>query len=317
MSEPQGTPVVEPEKAAKPATEAPPVETPAEPETPPAPDIKAEALSAVVGRRDAKQLAAIVRQQKQIDTEKERIKAADAKLAAIARMEKAFDEDDDAAAVDALLEYKFGADAAQRKGQLYDRLTGQILRVESKAAPSAKYERRASALEQDFEAIKQELAQAKAEKAEAAARERELQEQNAASSISTWLSDPKVEAEYPCLAAEADDPGVAVYELLAEAKERGQELTVGEAAALLNEHFQPAFEKKKARYQNLLAPNKATDSTKPETRQSQSTPSRTSITNADASQAAATPPELPPPATEAERLERSWQVLRRGSGTKG
>jgi len=281
---------------------------PEAPEAPPEPD-KPSLAAEVMQRRDARQLAALVREKKQLEQAAAKYKEHDAKLTAMARIERYLEDGDDASAVEELLRLKSGDKAKERLATTYNALTERMLGAQNQSQPT-RVERGLSRIEKDLDALKLEKAElaAKLEAKEAEERDRAIQ--GAKQAVGSFLKD--LEHEHPFLMAEADEPEEIVWNILEAAQERGDEITLAQAAALANEHFQPIYERKKPRYLNLPAPPKASgDQNKPEAPPSQKSAPRKSITNADASQAASEKP-LPPPRTEEERLDRSFAVLQRG-----
>ena len=303
---------------ADPVEDPAPAETPAEPAKEPeaaadkGPDLAAIATG-VMARRDASQLGALVREKKALEAEKAKFKEHEADLGALAEFHRLY-EVDPAAAVAHMLEHKEGKDKGQAAlARAYDGLTTRILGVESKTAvpPHLKLsvdraEKNVSGAQARIDALEAKLAAKEAE-------EQRVAVQGALQTVGGFLT--KQEHEYRYLMAEADDPTEIVWSIMEDANAQGVELSLGDAAALANEHFKPTFEKKKDRYQRLTAPERGADTpSKPESTPKPSASTRKSLTNADASQATApTTTKQPPPKTDEERLERSWQMLKERS----
>jgi hypothetical protein len=280
--------------------------TPTDP-APPKVDFAAE----VMKRRDAKELAQVVREKKAVEAERAKLKEHEQKLESFRIVEQLLEDGDDAGAIEALIRLKAGDKASERLASTYNALTERMLKAQDgKKQEPTPVERDVSRLRQRLEALEQQKASAEAKLAEKEAAEHEQRVQNAIGQVGTYLKD--AEHEYPYLMAEADDPGEVVWHILDEAAKHGQELTIGDAAKLANDHFQPTVTKKADRYKNLLAPTKANGvPPKPEALRSQSAPPRKSLTNADASQAPSTK-TLPPAKNDEERLARGFAVLQRG-----
>lgn len=301
-----------PQEATSPASAgAPAVPAPAATSQPPAPEPAAPDLAAeVMKRRGADQLRELVREKKQLEAKAEKYKAAESKVAAYERIERLMDAGDDDEAVMELLKLKHGEKAAERLAPTYNGLTRRVLGTQ--ANPElAKVEQRVSRFDQRVEKLEQEKAQAEAKLAEMESKDRESRIQGAIKSVGDYLKTQ--ESAYPHLLAEADAPEDVVWNILEEAEKHGQELTLEQAAKLADDHFKPAFERKAARYQNLLAPKTGNVvPTKPEASPStKAAPPRKSLTNADASQAATEETPLPPPRNEQERRDRSFAVLQK------
>lgn len=314
-----------PAPAAAPPPEAP-SKAPAAAPTPPAPAADPEEAdnapppaaaatavdyaAAVMKQRDARELASLVREKRQLEAERAKFKEREPKLAALEKIERLMDDGDRAGAIVELHRLKYGDKAAEELAESYNGLTQHVLGVQNNPQ-NAKVERSVSRIQEQLDALKHEKAQAEARVAEMEARDRDQRIHAAIDSVGTFLKD--AESDYPYLLAEADAPEHVVWGILEKAAENDQELTLEEAARLANDHFRPAFEKKAPRYQNLLAPTKATGSpTKPEASTSPiGQPPRKSLTNADASQAPADK-TTPPPRNETERLDRSFAVLQQG-----
>lgn len=286
------------------ATEVPAV---AEPE-PEKPNLVAE----VMKRRDVSQLASLVREKKALEADREKFKGHESRLSTLEKIERLMDDGDDAEAVMELLRFKHGDKAAERLAPAYNGLTKRVLGVQIDPQ-TAKVEQSVSRIQKQLDALKQEKAQTEAKLAERESEAREVAIQGAIRQVGSYLKT--VEAEFPHLLAEADAPEEVVWGILEEAEKHGQELTLEQAAKLADEHFQPSFERRKARYEskNLLAPNKANEvPTKLEAPSStKAAPPRKSLTNADASQAPTETAELPPPRSEQERRDRSFAVLQK------
>lgn len=331
MSEPAATPTPSEQVAAQlTATPAPPApaadpddpDLPAadaavEPPAEAAPDPVAAIAQTVIRQRDAKELAQLVREKKQLEAEREKVKEGEKKLAFLAKLEQLY-EDDPAAAIEYMLAEKAGdperAKAAMAKA--YDGLTSRILGVESKSAPS-RHERSATRVDSRIEALEQKLAQTEAEKVQLASAQAERQRQDRYQMVASWIStDAESLAPFEALLDEADDPAAVVHEILESAHAEGHsDLTFMRAAELANEHFKPAFLKKQERraqrLNHLSAPTKANEAHKPETSKSPNGSSRKSLTNADASQV--TPNQEPPkPKTDAERIALAFAKLQAG-----
>lgn len=295
-------------------TTTPPAEAAKEPAADPAPEPpKVDLAAEVMKRRDAKELAALSRQQRQLEAERTKLKELEPKAASFARAQRLAEDGDRVGAISAMLEAWHG-DAEKAKAALadyYNDLTAHVLAVQNAPQNPSKLERRVSRHEEDLEALKRERDQAKAEAEELKARDHEQRVQGAIQQVASFLRDS--ESEFPHLTAEADAPEDVVWGILEEAMARGEDLTLEQAAKLADEYFKPAVERKKTRYQNLLAPKKANGvPPKSEAPTSpMSAPPRKSLTNADASQAPQ-PQELPPPRNEDERLARSFAVLQQG-----
>jgi len=287
--------------------ETPPVE-PAAPETPPPPNPAAE----VIERRQGQALAKLMREKQQLDAQREQLKGHEPRLTLFAKAEKLAAEGDHAGAHRFMLEATYGgADKAKAAlPALYESLTSEILGVDSKSS-SPRIERDVARLQRELEELKQARATAEAERDEWQSKDRENRVEAAVSALSTML-----EAEttsYPYLMAEADDPGHVVWEIMVAAIERGEEPPEPEEAAkLANLYYQPVFERKKTKYQNLLAPQGASGSTSTlEAPQSLPAPQRKSLTNADAAQA----PNLTAPRVILDReksIDEAWRVLQQG-----
>jgi hypothetical protein len=299
-------PAAPPNQPAKEAPAAEPEKVEHEPEKAPGADIAAE----VMRQRDARQLGELVREKKALEAKAASFKESEAKLAAFAKIERLLDDEDDASAIEALLQLKAGDRYKDRLASTYNALTDRMLKGQNAPKQSSAVERSVSRLEKDFEQLKHEKAQTEARLAEKEAEERDRAVQGAVESIGSYLKD--LEHDYPFLMAEADEPADIVWAIIEEADRAGKELTLGEAAKLANDHFQPAFERKAPRYQSLLAPNKGEDKpAKPEDAQPKlSAPPRKSLTNADASQVS-NQKTLPPAKSDDERIDRGWEAFRR------
>lgn len=261
-------------------------------------------------RRDASQLAALVREKKQLEATAAKYKSGEAKLTALEKIERLMENGDEDEAVMELLRLKHGDKAGERLSHVYNGLTRRVLGVQSDPQ-LAKVEQRVSRFDEQLEAIKNEKAQIEAKLAERDAADQELRVQGAIKQVEGYLKG--FESEYPFLLAEADSPEEVVWGILEEAAQHGQDLTLEQAARLANDHFKPAFEKRAPRYQNLLAQNQAKGSpTKPEAPASTTgAPPRKSLTNADASSVPAEK-ALEPPKTDAERRDRAFAALQAG-----
>jgi hypothetical protein len=271
-------------------------------------------VESAMQKRDAKQLAALVREKKVYEAGQTKLKEAAPRLSVMDEFDRLF-EDDPAAALEYMVAHKAG-DPERARAALaaaYDGLTSRILGVESKAPVNVKVERSVSRLEQRLQQLEQEKTQAEAKLAQREAAEAEQRIQGAKSYLGELLQTDELQKAYPYFFAESNDPTEEVWALMNEAEEAGLEMTVGEAADLMNKHHQPTVEKKKDRYKNLLAPTKGSDTpSKPETPKSQNGTSRKSLTNADASAAPSPTKKEPTPRTENERREMSWAKLREG-----
>ncbi len=277
---------------------------------PPKVDIAAE----VMKRRDAKELASLVRDKRAVESERAKLKEQSAKLEAFREIERMLDEGDDAGAAEALVRMKAGDKANERLATLYNGLTDRLLKDKNGTQQPTQVERGVTHLRSKLETLEQKNAALEARLAERDAAEHEQRIRGAVERVGGYLKD--AEHDYPFLMAEADDPGEVVWSILEEAEKHGQELTLEEAAKLANDHFQPTATKKADRYKNLLAPTKANGvPPKPEATRSQVAPPRKSLTNADASQAPTTK-TLPPPKNDEERLERAFAALQQGLGKR-
>lgn len=318
------------EAAAPPAAPAAPAATPPAPEAPkPAPDEsdtdpgkdepapppegpKVDVAATVKRAAGAAELAALVREKKALEAQATKYKGTEAKLAALEKIEQLMDDGDRAGAIVELHRLKYGDKAAAELAESYNGLTRHVLGEKTERNPQiAPVERKVSRLEQDFEALKLERDQANAKLAERDAAEQQRWEENAVKGLASYLESAT--EKHPYLMAEADAPEEVVWAILKEASAQGQDdLTYEQAAELANEHFRPTAEKKAARYQNLLAKKAGGVPIKPEAPPKLTgMPPRKSLTNADASQAAASK-DLPPPRTEQERRDRSFAVLQAG-----
>lgn len=303
-TEPGPAPVAEPEKPAEGAPPADPATPVAEPPPEPKPGLVAEVMKA----RDAKNLAAIVREKRQLEATAAKYKEHEPKLAALERMQRLLEDGDRTGAILELHRLQYGDKAADELAASYNGLTEHILGAQSQPSPElTQVKREVSRTANEVAAIKLERDQARAALAEKEEAERERAIQGAKQTVGGFLKD--TETTYPYLVAEADAPEEIVWGILEAAAERNEEMTLAQACELANEHFKPTAEKKAARYQNLFAPKPATGSPlKPETRTSPTASPRKSITNADAS-SVAPDQELPPPRTEQERRDRSFALL--------
>jgi hypothetical protein len=274
-----------------------------DPAEPAAPDY----ADAVMKRRDAASLAKLMKEKRELDARAETYKGAEPALAAVTRAQKLWESGDHAGAFHEFMSVAAG-DAAKVKEhlpKLYDQLTSQILGVDSPQNVAARTEREIATLKRELEELKQERATTQAEYEQWTSQDRERRVSAAVESVGALLEKT---SDYPFLMAEADNPAQVVWDIMVEAIERGEEPPEPEAAAkLANQYFQPIFEKKKNRYQNLLAPQGASGSNQPETPSSQNG-SRKSLTNADA----ATAPDLqtPQPITDRdESIDAAWRLL--------
>jgi hypothetical protein len=290
---------------------APAVAAPTEDAKPDAQPEKAGLVAEVMKKRDVKQLAALVRDKKQLEAEKAQLKEQRSKLEAVAKIERLLEDEDPAAAIEALLSLKYGDKGRERLADAYNALTDRMLKSQSQPQTKTRAELGVSRLERELEELKARDAQREAELAKRDAEDHARRVQGAKDQLGQMLKATPDEFEY--LLTEADAPEEIVWEILEEADRNGQEMTFGEAAKLANLHFQPAFERKAQRYkQNSLAPTKANGvPDKQEAPTSKSAPQRKSLTNADASEVPET--RKPPPAkTEDERLDRGWNAFRQG-----
>jgi hypothetical protein len=301
-----------------PAKAAPAKAAPAEPAKEPEPAKPEEPAfdpaAEVMRRRDAKELASIVREKKALEARALEFKQHEGKLAALAKIERLLEDEDDAGAFEAMLALKLGEKAGDRLPHSYNLLTERMLRPQNAPHPVSKEARGVSRIERELEEVKAREAQTRAKLEQREAEEYEHKVLGAKATLKAHIKDSEHELE--ALVTEADQPEEIVWEILEEADKAGKPLTVGEALKLANNHFKPAFERKAERYKNSLAPKKAVDVPgKPEAPTSKSAPQRKSLTNADASEVVA--PKAPPkPRNEDERLDLAWQKLRQGSQTQ-
>jgi hypothetical protein len=311
----------QPEPASPPAEAPPPAPPPApadpdEPEAPPATPPaeappKVDLAAVVMKQRDASQLAALVREKKQLEATAAKYKSSEAKLAALAKIEQLMDDGDRAGAIVELHRLKFGDKAAAELADSYNSLTRHVLGKQNESSPEiVQVKREVSRNGQEIEALKRERDQYQAKLAEKEAAEYQRWERGAVEDLGSYLKSTA--DQFPYLVAEVDQPEEVVWEILKTAAAQGQnDLTYEQAAQLANEHFKPTAEKKAARYQNLLASKASGNPPKPEAAaKPTSAPPRKSLTNADASQAS-TEKSLPPPRNDQERLDRSFAVLQR------
>lgn len=291
-----------PPAAPSPAEGQPAAPAATDPAEPPPPDYAAE----VMKRQSAASLAKLMREKRELDARAESFKGAEPSLAAVNQAKKLWEAGDHLGAFNAFMAVTAGDKAKEQLPKLYDQLTSQILGVDSPTNVAARTEREIATLKRELEELKQERATSQADYETWAAQDRERRVSAAVESVGTLLEKT---TDYPFLMAEADNPAQVVWDIMVEAIERGEEPPEPEAAAkLANTYFQPIFEKKKNRYQNLLAPQGASGSSQPETTASQNG-SRKSLTNADAARA----PDLQTPAPIADRdesIDAAWQMLR-------
>lgn len=276
---------------------------------------KSDVVAEVMKRRDARELAAIVREKKAMESERAKYKEHEAKLAALARIDRLLEDGDDAGAIEELLALKHGDKASARLPETYNALTARVLESQTAKQPVSRAERGVSRLERELEEVKAREAQTRARLEEREAEEYERSVRGAKATLSKFLQDNQT--SYEALLLEADAPEEIVWEILDEHEKLKKPITLGEAAELANQHFKPAFQRKAERYnqiKNSPAPKKANEvPTKLEAPTSKSAPPRKSLTNADASAVAATK-AMPPAKNDEERISRGWQILRRGSG---
>lgn len=294
---------VQPADAAAPSADAPPEG--AEPVQEPTPaDLAAE----VMRRREAGSLAKLMREKRELDERAAAFKDAEPKLATLSKAQQLWESGDYSGALHAFAGLA-AADPGKVKEQLprlYEQLTSQILGVDSPTQVQASLQRDVASLQRKLEELQQEKARREAEHEQWTAQDRERRVQGAVESIATLLSQN--EQDVPYLLAEADDPAQVVWDIMLEAVERGDKpLEPEEAAKIANQYFQPIFEKKKNRYQYLLAPQGASGSIQPEATPSQTAPSK-SLTNADASRAPDLQTPRPIPNRE-DSIDAAWKLL--------
>lgn len=285
------------------------------PEGPPAPDAAAQPVvppanpaAEVIERRTGQALAKLMREKQDLDARSSQVKKHEARLAMLDRADALAAAGDHSAANMLTLEATYGSKEKAKEAlpSLYESLTSEIIGVQSKVAP--KVERDLSRLERRLEQMELEREKALAERDAMAARDREQRVEQGVKALSTMLEQQS--NDYPYLMAEADDPGHVVWEIMVAAIERGEEPPEPEEAAkLANQYYQPVFERKKTRYQNLLAPQGASGTpSKPEGPQNTPGPPRKSLTNATSAQA----PNLtaPAPITDREKsIDAAWKHL--------
>lgn len=290
---------------APPATPADAAPEGAPPTQEPSPaDLAAE----VMRRRDAASLAKLMREKRELDERAASFKDAEPKLATLTKAQQLWESGDYSGALHAFagLATSDPGKVKEQLPRLYEQLTSQILGVDSPSQVQASLQRDVARLQRELEALQQEKARAQAEHEQLTAQDRELRVQGAVESIATLLSQN--ETDVPYLLAEADNPAQVVWDIIVESVERGDKpLEPEEAAKIANSYFQPIFEKKRTRYQHLLAPQGASGLFQPEATPSQTAPSK-SLTNADASRAPdlQKPPAIP---NREDSIDAAWKLL--------
>lgn len=261
----------------------------------------------VLRRRESAALAKLMREKRELDVRAEAYKGVEPRLAALAAAQQLYERGDHGGAVKAALTILAGDEARAKEAlpKAYESLTSEILGVESSSQQSARVQRDLASLHKQLGDVQSELATRRAERDQMAAEVQERQIAEGVQSLATVLDAAK--SQYPNLMAEADDPAQVVWEMMVEALERGEKPPEWEEAAkILDSHYQPIVEKKKNRYQHLLAPQGANGSpSKPEMPSSQMG-SRKSLTNADA----ASTSDLQPPKPILNREDSIEQAFR-------
>jgi hypothetical protein len=277
-----------------PTTEAPPPEA--------KPDLAAE----VMKRRDSSALAKLMREKRELDARAAQLAEKAPVLDGFERARQYAEEGDHARATRAFYETIYGPEKAQEMfPHVYASLTSEVVGVESAAQAQARFQRDLARLQQQQQELQEKVARDQAAHEQWIASTREERITGAVGTIASMLEQS---TDYPYLLAESEEPAQVVWEIMVEALERGEQPpTPEEAAKIANNHFQPIFEKKKTRYQHLLAPQGASGSNQPETPASQNG-SRKSLTNADAASA----PDLRAPPTIMNRddsIDAAWRLL--------
>jgi hypothetical protein len=263
-----------------------------------------------MSRRDAANLAKLMQAKREADAAAARAAEKAPLYEQLERAAKYAKEGDHSRATRAFYEAVHGPEKAKELfPQVYDHLTSEVLGVEAGSKIQGRVERDLARLQREHEELAATIARDQAAHQQWAAANREERISGAVGTISQMLEASK---DYPYLAAESDDAAQVVWEIMVEAAERGEEPpSPEEAAKLANDHFQSIFEKKRTRYQQLLAQQSASGTAQQEAANSQTAP-RMSLTNVDATQA----PDLktaPKFIDREQSIDAAWRLLQERS----